>query len=331
MSPGGRAGAGRLRRVLAEIEAKAGLAPASEVRSARRIAVARAFDPALGGGLAEDGLHEIVPAAPADGPAAMGFALALAARFLDRGPAPALLIGEQFASLEAGALYGPGLVAHGLPLDKLVFVSVPDALSALWAMEEALKCGAAAVVAAEIWSLKSYGLLASRRLLMAARKGGTPALAVLAGAYGQANRLSTAAATRFEIAAAPSAKSPAAAGRDLPGPFICMARLVKARSVDAIADRASASVDAVDSPSTDGRSFERPVARRETGVLPDALWDRVSALSERGYKARLQAHDPTRAVRLEWRYEERCFDDPAISLALAGTSSDRPRAASPQR
>ncbi len=305
MSPGDRAEAGRLRRVIAEIEAKAGLSAASEARPARRLGLARAFDPALGGGLAEDALHEIVPAAPADGSAATGFALALAARFLDRRPAPALLIGEHFASLEAGALYGPGLVAHGLPLDRLVFVSVPDALSALWAMEEALKCGAPAVVAAEVWNLKSYGLLASRRLLMAARKGGTPAIVVLAGAYGQADGLSTAAATRFEIAAAPSAKSPAAAGRDLPGPFACMARLVKARSVDAIADRVSASVDAVD--------------------------DRVSALSERGYRARLQAHDPSRAVRLEWRYEERCFDDPAISLALAAASGDRPGAASPRR
>ena len=76
---------------------------------------------------------------------------------------------------------------------------------------------------------EELGLTASRRLLLAARKGGTPALLVLAGAYGQADALSTAAETRFEIAAAPSATSPAAAGRDLPGPFACAARLVKAR------------------------------------------------------------------------------------------------------
>jgi protein ImuA len=336
MSPGGRAGAADLRRVIAEIEAKAGLAPASEAHSARRMAVARAFDPALGGGLAEDALHEIVPAAPADGPAAMGFALALAARFLDRRPAPALLIGEQFASLEAGALYGPGLVAHGLPLHRLVFVSVPDALSALWAMEEALKCGAPAVVAAEVWSLKSYGLLASRRLLMAARKGGTPALVVLAGAYGQADQLSTAAATRFEIAAAPSAKSPAAAGRDLPGPFACMARLVKARSVGAVDDRASALSERGYSASASvGAVDDRTAALSERGYSASAsvgaIADRAAAVNDRGSRARLQAHDPTRAVRLEWRYEERCFDDPAISLALAAASGDRPRAASPRR
>ena len=81
MSPGGRADAARLRRVIAEIEAKAGVSPASEAHAAQRVPFARAFDSALGGGLAQDGLHEIAPAAPQDGPAAMAFALALAGAF----------------------------------------------------------------------------------------------------------------------------------------------------------------------------------------------------------------------------------------------------------
>jgi protein ImuA len=232
MSQGGRAeGMARLRRAVAQIEAEAGHAgirPAGE-RVARRLPLGRALDAALGGGIAEDGLHEIAPAKPQDAAAAMGFALALAARFLSRRPASALLIGEGFAAEESGALYGPGLIAHGLPLGRLVFVNAPDAALAFWAMEEALKCGAPAAVVGEIWNLKGYSLAASRRLLLAARKGRTPALLILASAYGQAERLSSAAETRFEIAAAPSAKFEAAAGRDLPGPFACGARLVKAR------------------------------------------------------------------------------------------------------
>ncbi len=244
--------------------------------------LARALDPALGGGLADDALHEIAPAEPADGAAATGFALALAARFLSRRPSAALFVGEGFMEREAGALYGPGLAAHGLPLSRLVFVRAPDAEAAFWAMEEALKCGAPAAVVGEIWSLKGYSLAASRRLLLAARKGRAPALLVLASAYGQADRLSSAAETRFEIAAAPSARIPAAAGRDLPGPFACGARLVKARPGD----------------SGDGRA----------------------------QRARLQA-DPARTVRLEWRSEERTFDDPAISLSLAAASGDGPRPA----
>ena len=106
----------------------------------------------------------------------MGFALALAARFLDRRPASALLIGEGFAAGSRARLYGPGLIAHGLPLSRLVFVQAPDAALAFWAMEEALKCGAPAAVVGEIWNLKGYSLAASRRLLLAARKGRTPAL-----------------------------------------------------------------------------------------------------------------------------------------------------------
>ena len=137
----------------------------------RRLPLTRALDPALGGGLADDALHEIAPAEPADGAAAMGFALALAARFLSRRPSAALFVGEGFAEREAGALYGPGLVAHGLPLSRLVFVQAPDAEAAFWAMEEALKSGAPAAVVGEIWNLKGYSLAASRRLLLAARKG----------------------------------------------------------------------------------------------------------------------------------------------------------------
>ena len=243
----------------------------------------------------------------------MGFALALAARFLSQRPASALLIGEGFAAEELGALYGPGLVAHGLPLSRLVFVNAPDPALAFWAMEEALKCGAPAAVVGEIWNLKGYSLAASRRLLLAARKGRTPALLIMASAYGQAERLSSAAETRFEIAAAPSVKAPAAAGRDLPGPFACGARLVKARLARA------GPVDAVPSPSTDGRPYGPPM-------------DRVG----RDQRSRLQAFDAERVIRLEWRsqdnvFEELAFGDPAISLPVAAAAGDRPRAASQRR
>jgi hypothetical protein len=59
MSPSGRAeGMARLRRVIAQIEAEAG--PAGE-RPARRLPFARSFDSTLGGGLADDALHESRP------------------------------------------------------------------------------------------------------------------------------------------------------------------------------------------------------------------------------------------------------------------------------
>jgi protein ImuA len=280
----------RLRRVIAQIEAEAG--QPSE-RPARRLSFARAFDSALSGGLADDALHEIAPAQPADGAAAMGFALALAARFLSQRPASALVISEGFAADESGALYGPGLVAHGLPLSRLVFVRAPDAALAFWAIEEALKCGAPAVVVGEIWSLKGYSLAASRRLLLAARKGRTPALLILASAYGQAERLSSAAETRFEIAAAPSATIPAAAGPDLPGHFACGARLIKARL-------ARAGPEALSQPFDAGR-----VIRLE--------WRSQDMTFE------------------DMTFKDMAVDDQAISLPLAAASGDRSRAAARRR
>ena len=296
MSPGGRAeGMARLRRAIAEIEAEAGR---PSERPARRLPFARAFDSALSGGLADDALHEIAPARPQDGAAAMGFALALAARFLSHRPASALVIGEGFAAEEWGALYGPGLVAHGLALSRLVFVRAPDAALAFWAIEEALKCGAPAVVVGEIWSLKGYSLAASRRLLLAARKGKVPALLILASAYGQAERLSSAAETRFEIAAAPSAATPAAAGLDLPGPFACGARLIKARLARA--------------------GPERPFQAFDPGRVIRLEW-------------RSQDMTFKDMTFQDMTFKDMGVDDQAISLPLAAASGDRSRAAARPR
>lgn len=224
MSPRPAEGVAFLRRAIAALEAHG----PSQAPPAK-LALTPALDRMLGGGLAGDALHEIAPAAPGDGAAATGFGLALAARFLEAPRSSGLLVAQDFAAQDMGALYGPGLVAHGLPLSRLVFARAPDAPALLWAMEEALKSGGLAVVLGELWNLKPYSLAASRRLVLAARAGGTPALLVQAGAYGRAGDISSAAETRFEIASAPSARLKAAGGRDLPGPPAFAARLVKAR------------------------------------------------------------------------------------------------------
>ena len=205
-------------------------------RPRARLPLTRALDRSLGGGLAGDGLHEIVPAASADAPAAFGFTLALAARFLARSGAAALLAVEDFALSQEGVPFGPGLVAHGLDLSRVVFVRAPDAGALFQTLEDALRSGALAVVVGEVWRLAKYDLGVSRRLTRAARAGSTPALLTLPTAQGA--RLSTAAQTRFEIAAAPSAREgPAGRGRPAPGLATFSARIVKTRSGEADRDR----------------------------------------------------------------------------------------------
>ncbi|HYC24775.1 MAG TPA: hypothetical protein VEC58_01955 [Roseiarcus sp.] len=227
---GGPETVAHLRSAIAGIEAEA---RPGRPRTPFRLPLARALDGALGGGLSGDALHEIAPALAGDGPAAMGFALCLAGRFCMASSrrAPALVASEDFCLRETGWLYGPGLAPFGLDRERLVIVNAPDGRALLWAMEEALKSGALAVVVGELWSVaRHYGLAASRRLLLAARAGSTPALLVHGGLFGQAQALSSAAETRFEITAAASRRLAPANGRlSLPGSPTFATRLVKAR------------------------------------------------------------------------------------------------------
>jgi protein ImuA len=197
------------------------------------------LDNVLNGGLARGALHEILAASPGDEAAAAGFVLALAVRFAACHPGPIIWIGEDFAEREHGAFYGPGLALHGLTTGRLTLVHVPNAKEALWGFEEALKCRAPAVVIGEIWTLaKAYDLTASRRLLLAAQKGGTPGLLFAAGLPGSAEQFSSGAQTRFEIRAGPSPQLASAGGRmPLPGLASWSVRIAKARASPSGIDR----------------------------------------------------------------------------------------------
>jgi protein ImuA len=199
------------------------------------------LDQALRAGLPRGALHEVVAARPHDRAAATGFALTLAARFAQmkaKGKAQAqvhskiIWIIETKARRETGGLYGSALRFYGFDPGDLILVETRDAQESLWAMEEALKCSAPAAVIGEIWGLaKIYDLAASRRLVLAARKGMTPGLLVAAGLAGAADHLSSGAGTRFEVAAKASLRLPSAASRlPLPGKTVWAVRLVKARA-----------------------------------------------------------------------------------------------------
>jgi protein ImuA len=89
----------------------------------------------------------------------------------------------------------------GLPLERLLVLRVARPADALWAMEEALKCRALALVAAELTDDGAAAdLTATRRLALAARDGGGLGLLL----RHRSSPAPSAAATRWEISAAAS-------------------------------------------------------------------------------------------------------------------------------
>ncbi|MGD9925889.1 ImuA family protein [Pseudolabrys sp.] len=157
------------------------------------------IDAVLDGGLNAGALHEIAPAAPLHVGAAAGFVLALAAKM--NANKRTLWIGSGYVDGEAGGLYGHGLTAFGLPLDRVLMLRVAQARDAFWAMEEALRCPALGCVIAELPNDgPAADLTATRRLMLAAREG---------GGFGfllryRASALTSAAETRWEVAGAAS-------------------------------------------------------------------------------------------------------------------------------
>jgi protein ImuA len=236
---------GFLRETLARIEAQAFPAQVSPAAATQvvwrahkpdRIALGLqnfSLDRVLGGGLQTGALHDIVAADPRDGAAASAFAAALAIRFGSAQTRGAFVwIVEDIGAREEGLPYAPGLRLHGLDPARLILVRTINVRDTLWVMEEALKCRGVSAVLAETWArAKDYSLTVSRRLALAARAGGTAGLLRHAAAAGEADAITSAAATRFEIAARRSLPMPAAGpGPPLPGPAAWSVRVARMRA-----------------------------------------------------------------------------------------------------
>jgi protein ImuA len=233
---------GFLRRRLAAVEARAGAAAVGGPLAAASDppAAGASIDALLSAGCGP--LSEILPARAPDAPAAAAFAFALALRArAARGGGALVLILEDVAAREFGLPYGRGLAQAGLDLSAFALVRTRRPRETLRAMEEALKSPACAAVVAETFATaRLYDLTASRRLLLAARRGGAlGVVAPLAPPQGAGTaRFSSAAALRVEIAAAPP--RPCAGEFATPGgarpplspaaPFLWRLRLLKARA-----------------------------------------------------------------------------------------------------
>ncbi|MBA3526559.1 MAG: hypothetical protein M3438_00165 [Pseudomonadota bacterium] len=160
-------------------------------------------------------LSEVFAAHPRDGGWA-GFVVAQ----LDSAK-PLLWVQERMAILESGRIHPPGLA-----LPNLIHVEARDARSALWAMEEGLRCAGLSAVIGEVWGdPAALDFTATRRLAVAAERSGVAAFLIRLG--GHANL--SGARMRWRIASMPSLANPFDARA--PGASAWDAELFRARGM----------------------------------------------------------------------------------------------------
>lgn len=113
---------------------------------------------------------------------------------------PVLWVQERMAILESGRIYPPGL--HGA---EILHVEARDSRTALWAMEEGVRCSALSAVIGELWGdPAALDFTATRRLAVASERSGVPCWLVRLG--GTANL--SGARMRWRIASARSLPNP---------------------------------------------------------------------------------------------------------------------------
>jgi len=162
-----------------------------------------------GGGLALKAWHEF---------AGEGLELetaAASAAFVARLAQPLCGRGELIWVLRRDDLHAPGLATLGFPAERLIQVCARDEAEALAVMEDALRTPGVAVVFGEA---ADVDLVAGRRLQLAAEQGHATGFLLRRRPFGGAARkpLSSAAATRWTIAPAPSEPAPGEPGLGAP-------------------------------------------------------------------------------------------------------------------
>jgi protein ImuA len=116
---------------------------------------------------------------------------------------PIIWIRQDFAEIEMGQLYAPGLVELGFNPDNIFLVRAKDVRGVLRAGDEALRCAAVGAVLLEPWGeAKGFDLTASRKLSLTAAASGATAFVVRIGA----EPVPSAATTRWAVRSVLSAQ-----------------------------------------------------------------------------------------------------------------------------
>ncbi len=114
--------------------------------------------------------YEIAPASAADCSAAAGFALSIAGQMVKSLHRPLLWVAEDFALMEQGAPYAPGLAAYGISISDFTLIRTRSRLDIWRVMEEAIKSRAFAAIIGEPATLAGRDLPSLiRRLTINAR------------------------------------------------------------------------------------------------------------------------------------------------------------------
>lgn len=173
------------------------------------------FDAALGGGLQQAVLTEVVGRESRDSGLVSGFALALAAMASresrdEEPPRPVLWVCMADTLMETGFPYAPGVEQFfGLSPDRLLMARVSRLEDALWASEEASQLGGFSAVFLELrGNPAKLDLTATRRLHHRAREADCPVFLIRHSAEPEP----TAAPTRLVISPAPSSLRETLAG-----------------------------------------------------------------------------------------------------------------------
>nr|WP_294850349.1 hypothetical protein [uncultured Sphingomonas sp.] len=166
------------------------------------------LDTALAGGMAYGCLHELYSLDTEDVAAAAGFAMAVTTAMMmegGNGRRTILWLRPSHAARLGGAIQAQGWAElGGVPGDGLV-ANAPDTLALLRAAVDALRCSMLGAVVMEGWgTMRELDLTASRRLSLAAEASGTPLFLLRIDAAPSPS----AAQTRWQVGAAPSAALP---------------------------------------------------------------------------------------------------------------------------
>lgn len=149
-------------------------------------------------GLARAQLHEIFVESTDDAASGAGFAVActLAARAM-----PMMWLRTESSEREGGRLHATGLAELGIDASALILGLVPDDPSLLRAAADAARCaGLGTLLIESRGRAPALDLTATRRLMLAAEGSGVTILSLRIAAV----PVPSAAATRWQVAAAPS-------------------------------------------------------------------------------------------------------------------------------